>query len=114
MMRTLLTESTPQFFHGCETCVFLGVFEGKDLYFCPQRGMPTVIARDGDDCGAYESWVWVCRQVTAGIAVLPVAGTEYLHRLHPDSYWGQRSEGKQDDMRRAMCAVNEVYAEAFA
>ncbi len=67
-----------------------------------------------EDCGAYESWVFVCKRVAAGHPIVTVPGTHYLHRLHPDSYWGRRNEGRQDDMQRAMLAVNEVYAEAFS
>ncbi len=50
--------SEPKFTHvHCEHCVFLGPDNGHDLYFCPQPslGMPTVIARYGDDGRDYKS-----------------------------------------------------------
>lgn len=34
---------------GCENCTFLGSADENDLYFCPQHGIPTVIARYGPD-----------------------------------------------------------------
>ena len=39
---------------GCENCTFLGTAADHDMYFCPQHGIPTVIARYGPD-GDYES-----------------------------------------------------------
>ena len=33
--------------HECEACIFLGQHEEYDLYFCPQNGRQTVIARFG-------------------------------------------------------------------
>ena len=41
--------------HDCDVCKSLGVMDEFDLYFCPQVGMPTVIARFGDDGPDYES-----------------------------------------------------------
>ena len=35
----------PRFAHDCNECVYLGFFMGEDLYYCPQGGLPTVIAR---------------------------------------------------------------------
>ncbi len=34
--------------HVCNECVFLGLIDEYDLYYCPQGGVPTVIARFGD------------------------------------------------------------------
>ena len=44
----------PEYADDC--CVFLGTLNCNDLYYCDQRGMPTVIARSrwGQD-GDYES-----------------------------------------------------------
>jgi hypothetical protein len=39
---------------GCENCTFLGSIDNHDYYFCPQHGIPTVIARYGPD-HEYES-----------------------------------------------------------
>lgn len=48
-------ESTPQFEHDCDSCTYLGQFEGYDLYFCQQGTLPTVIARFGNDGHEYLS-----------------------------------------------------------
>ena len=51
----------PQYIHNCDSCKYLGRYEFKceyecgcdpgkdaDLYYCPQGGLPTVIARYSD------------------------------------------------------------------
>lgn len=38
----------PRYQHDCQVCVFLGHYDGSDLYFCPQHGIKTVIARFSD------------------------------------------------------------------
>lgn len=43
----LHTVTCPKFDHDCEQCVFLGHSSGIDLYFCPQSGASTLIARYG-------------------------------------------------------------------
>ena len=49
-------EEQPLFEHDHDGCVFLGVYEGRDLYFCSQGGArPTVIARQSSDGGDYLS-----------------------------------------------------------
>ena len=35
----------PRHEHDCSQCTFLGYYNEYDLYFCPQHGVPTVIAR---------------------------------------------------------------------
>ena len=40
---------------GCPNCVFLGTYKNHDLYFCPQSGRPTVIARYSNEDGDYLS-----------------------------------------------------------
>jgi hypothetical protein len=44
----------PQHQHDCDCCTFLGNAGTADLYFCPQGGIPTVIARYGE-AGNYVS-----------------------------------------------------------
>ena len=46
----------PNYKHDCEKCIYLGVFNGDDLYYCSgSRGnIPTVISRYGED-GEYQS-----------------------------------------------------------
>lgn len=44
---------TPAFTHDCGDCLFLGRWQGFDLYFCPNE--PTVLARAGDDGPDYTS-----------------------------------------------------------
>lgn len=46
---------TPRFEHDCDECVFIGHYGGHDLYRCPQMGMPTIVARYGDDGAEYTS-----------------------------------------------------------
>lgn len=44
------------FRHDCEHCVFLGVFETADLYYCLEQGdTPTVLARFSDEGSDYKS-----------------------------------------------------------
>ena len=59
---------TPAFEHDCDECVFLGRYEDHDLYLCPQGGMPTVVARWGNDGPEYTSG----REVTLGNLTLMV------------------------------------------
>ncbi len=68
--------------HDCDHCKPLGMFRDFDLYYCPQGGLPTVIARYGED-GNYTSGLDAAdrhpelaearaRSVTAGyIAAVP-------------------------------------------
>jgi glycosyltransferase involved in cell wall biosynthesis len=67
-----------------------------------------------EDCGAYESWVFVCERVAAGVPLFAVPAAEYLHRLHAGSYWDSSAPTRREDLHRAMLRVNEVYAEAFS
>ena len=46
---------TPRFLHHCPGCVFLGHHDKHDLYFCPQGGHPTVMARFDNDDPDYKS-----------------------------------------------------------
>ena len=46
---------TPKFRHNCDQCVFLGTYENRDMYFCSQSDMPTVIARYGNADHQYVS-----------------------------------------------------------
>lgn len=48
---------TPKFKHNCPCCTFLGNYKEFDLYHCEQVGIPTVIARygeNGDYCSGME------------------------------------------------------------
>lgn len=45
----------PKFQHDCKTCVFLGHYEGHDLYWHPGRIETTVIARFGSEGHEYAS-----------------------------------------------------------
>jgi hypothetical protein len=49
----------PIFKHDCDGCTFLGHNKQatKDLYYCPQRGFPTVIARFGNEGRDYMSGI---------------------------------------------------------
>lgn len=46
---------TPRFEHDCTECRYLGYTEKADLYWCPQGGYPTVIARYSSDPPDYSS-----------------------------------------------------------
>ena len=51
-------EVQPRFTHDCDACKFLGQIHDEvlyDLYFCPQAGMSTVIARFGNEGREYKS-----------------------------------------------------------
>lgn len=49
-------DEKPQYKHNCDKCRFLGPHEDLDLYFCLQGGgLPTVIARYGDNEPDYKS-----------------------------------------------------------
>ncbi len=41
--------------HDCDKCTPLGEYEEYDLYHCEQGGLPTVVARYGDDGPDYIS-----------------------------------------------------------
>ncbi len=43
---------------GCVGCKYLGQFAEYDLYFCPQNGDKTVLARYGSDPSNYLSGWW--------------------------------------------------------
>jgi hypothetical protein len=45
----------PRYQHDCTACTFLGTYKEFDLYFCPQVGHPTLIARYGDKGPEYQS-----------------------------------------------------------
>jgi hypothetical protein len=49
----------PLFKHDCDCCTFLGnnTRNDMDLYYCPQSGSPTVIARYGDEGHEYMSGI---------------------------------------------------------
>lgn len=67
--------ATPNWQHDCKQCTFLGTLhEGRDwwdFYYCRQHGIPTVIARFGDDGPEYmsgmnmESWPLKVAQMLA-------------------------------------------------
>jgi integrase len=53
---TRIGADAPRYRHHCSSCVFLGCYQSKDLYFCNQGGFEaTVMARHGDDGGDYAS-----------------------------------------------------------
>lgn len=49
----------PLYMHDCRACTYLGRYDSGgdtyDLYYCPQLGLPTVIARYGDEGHEYTS-----------------------------------------------------------
>jgi hypothetical protein len=55
----MLNTETPKYTHDCTDCKFLGNYKGThyhyDLYYCPQSGMPTVVARYGNEGAEYSS-----------------------------------------------------------
>lgn len=47
--------AVPHYEHDCDVCTFLGHYYLDDLYYCPQAGHPTVIARhssEPSDCAS--------------------------------------------------------------
>ena len=72
-----------KFKHDCPHCTSLGEFNGHDLYHCRQIGIPTVIARYGDEGKEYTSGMGLAdgvpelteaktRAIKAGLPVLRV------------------------------------------
>ena len=53
------SRENPKYRHDCQFCTFLGRYEIEgqeyDLYFCPGKNRPTIIARYGNDAGSYLS-----------------------------------------------------------
>lgn len=45
----------PKFKHDCESCVFLGRFEGADLYYCAGQRTETIVARFSSEGADYTS-----------------------------------------------------------
>lgn len=68
-MSTLPTDPAPKYTHDCDKCVYLGVGDGADLYYCSQRiGFPTVIARYSSEESDYISGM-----AMADIGIQPLA-----------------------------------------
>lgn len=54
----------PKFKHDCQQCVSLGRYENHDLYFCRKSaGLPTVIARYGNEGSEYTSEMFYADRV---------------------------------------------------
>lgn len=54
----MFTNNKPRYKHDCDGCVFLGQFDGYDLYYCKRSDEDmggTVIARFGNDGSNYAS-----------------------------------------------------------
>jgi hypothetical protein len=44
-----MEKENPKYKHDCDQCIYLGIYEDYDLYFCKQGGKsPTVLARFGN------------------------------------------------------------------
>lgn len=57
-MNAQAEEATPRHAHDCENCLFLGVHEEYDLYFCEQAaGGNTLVARYGSSGPDYISGI---------------------------------------------------------
>lgn len=52
-----VVEINPRYEHNCNHCKFLGQHEEYDLYYCPQGGNPTILARFSDKDQDYTSGV---------------------------------------------------------
>lgn len=46
---------SPLFTHDCDTCEFLGVYQGKDLYLCGSGIETTLVVRHSAEGADYES-----------------------------------------------------------
>lgn len=57
----------PMFQHdGCANCVFLGTYQHtSDLWYCPQGGLPTVIARTSSNGPDYISGMYSAPHIPA-------------------------------------------------
>ena len=63
--KTIVTNK-PMYTHDCSRCTFLGTFEDYDLYYCPQGGLTTVIARFGNKGAEYMSGLPVINKHIGG------------------------------------------------
>lgn len=54
--------SSRRYPHDCSQCVFLGLYQEYDLYYCPQIGLPTVLARYGHEGHEYYSGLGLSMQ----------------------------------------------------
>lgn len=66
----LRLDNGPLYTHDCDKCVFLGSYDEKDMYYCPQEGLDTVIARFSDEGSDY-------------ISGLPIAVYEMAYHVSP-------------------------------
>ena len=53
----------PRYSTDCKKCTFLGRSDRYDFYFCDQAGVPTVVARYGDDGRDYQSGLLIGKQL---------------------------------------------------
>lgn len=57
----------PLYQHNCDHCVFLGTYQGTDLYACesgcPGYAWPTVIARSSDEPSDYMSGLKIAEAI---------------------------------------------------
>jgi hypothetical protein len=58
----------PKYKHDCDKCIFLGSYSSNDmdhdLYYCSQKGFPTVISRHGDEGEKYTSGIELAKTNT--------------------------------------------------
>jgi len=70
----------PQWEHDCAACEFLGRWKEFDLYYCRQRGIPTVIARWSDEGQDYYSGLVFASAIPAlGVAEVRAAARGCLN-----------------------------------
>lgn len=57
----------PHWDHNCEKCIYLGTYDGYDLYYCPRGSpsmkIPTVLARLGNKAENYISGMAVAEKI---------------------------------------------------
>lgn len=53
------TPEPPRYEHDCRSCRYLGQWNEFDLYYCPQQGLQTVVARFGKDGDYASGWVGI-------------------------------------------------------
>lgn len=96
-------EEVPRYTHDCEPCVFLGGTVAPpespqyyDLYWCPQGGFPTVLARFADEGPAYTSGLVAAIQQKTP-AYVPSVLLEALRRAEARGLVGPKTaEAKEE------------------
>jgi hypothetical protein len=92
----------PRYRHDCKRCRYLGSFRAHDLYFCNTAtahfGIPTVLARYGDEEADYVSGIALCPVDPILVRALVIA------EVGEETRWIEGSLGEGRRLESAMLA----------